>query len=215
MTVLCLFAHPDDEAFGPAGTIYRLSQTDPVVVASMCNGMRPGAPITVSVERSKAFVASCRFLGAEPVIYDVDDTQLTFDDTLRVVEQLVNFHKPTTVITHSMADLHRDHRIVAEAALVACRMKPGSTVKELYAAEMQPSTDWSLGQLQPQFQPNVYYDVTDVMSLKQHVLSLYGTETYEAPDARSIDAMVTRAKYRGFQAGLEYAEALLQIYAIK
>lgn len=215
MTVLCLFAHPDDEAFGPAGTIYRLSQKHTIVIASMCNGARPHAPASVAAARAGAFVASCRFIGADPVIYDTDDTCLTFDEALLHIERLVERHKPTIVITHSMADLHRDHRTVAEAALVACRMKPGSSVKELYAAEMQPSTDWSLGQIQPQFQPNVYYDVTSEMSLKQHVLGLYGTETYEAPDARSIDAMVTRAKYRGFQAGVEYAEALHQIYAVK
>lgn len=37
-TIICVFAHPDDESFGPAGTIYRLAQQNSVYIICVTNG---------------------------------------------------------------------------------------------------------------------------------------------------------------------------------
>jgi len=46
MKILFIFAHPDDEAYGPAGTISKLAKDgNDVVVVSLCNGRRPGMEV--------------------------------------------------------------------------------------------------------------------------------------------------------------------------
>ena len=213
MKILFMLAHPDDEAFGPAGTIMQLAETNDVLVVSLCNGERPGSP-HVGKDRVDAFVKSCNILGADWKIYDTPDCALTYDDTLKTIETIINHDMPDIVYTHNISDIHRDHRLVAECCMVACRPKPSSTVKELYMCELPASTDWSFGQIEPIFNPNVYKDVSDFIGIKEQVMMLYGTEVYEHPDARSIESMKTMAKNRGRQSGVIYAEAFQLVFSL-
>lgn len=207
MNILFLIAHPDDEAYGPFGTIAKLAKEHTVTVFCLCNGERPGSE-HVSADRVFAYKASCELLGADMRIQDNPDCSLEYRDTLANVEGIINYFRPDVVYTHSPTDLHNDHKIVAEAALVACRSKPGNTVKELYFFELP-----SFAQANA-FIPNVYKDITDYIDLKKQALALYKTEIYEFPDARSIEAVETLAKYRGYAAGVNYAEAFQLVFAL-
>jgi len=213
MKILFIFAHPDDEVFGPAGTITDLATNNNVLVVSLCNGARPGNP-EVAEGRIEAFKKSCETMGAEWRIYSTPDCALSYDDTLKTIENIVSQEIPDIVYTHNISDIHRDHRLVAECCMVACRPKPSSTVKELYMCELPASTDWSFGQIEPIFNPNVYKDVSDLIGIKEQVMMLYGTEVYEHPDARSIESMKTMAKNRGRQSGVSYAEAFQLVFSL-
>ena len=212
MRILFVFAHPDDEAYGPAGTIAKLAKTNNVTVVSLCDGSRPGSEHVAS-SRTTAFRSSCELLGATPVIYDTPDCTLEYASTLKSVELLIEYHRPDVVYTHNISDIHKDHRLVAECCMVACRPKPTSTVSALYFSEMPASTAWSFGQLSPVFNPNTYIDVTEYSDIKKQVLGLYLTETYEFPDARSIEAVDVLSKYRGYQSGVTHAEAFQLVFA--
>jgi LmbE family N-acetylglucosaminyl deacetylase len=213
MKILFIFAHPDDEAFGPAGTIMQLAETNDVSVVSLCNGERPGNE-HVAEARIEAFKKSCETMKASWRIYSTPDCALTYDDTLKTIETIINQDMPDVVYTHNISDIHRDHRLVAECCMVACRPKVGSSIKELYMCELPASTDWSFGQIEPVFTPNVYRDITDVIEIKKDIMSLYGTEVYEYPDARSIESMRAMAKNRGRQAGVEYSEAFKLVFSL-
>jgi LmbE family N-acetylglucosaminyl deacetylase len=211
MTVLFIFAHPDDEAYGPAGTIAKLSEKTEVYVVSLCRGDRPGQE-NVWQHRTRAFHDSCIQLGAKPIIKEFSDCRLEYASTLAAIEEIINQIKPTIVYTHNISDIHRDHRLVAECCMVACRPKPTGVVNELYFCEMPASTDWSFGQIQPAFTPNVYIDVSDFMDSKKGALLLYSSEIYAFPDARSVGAVETLATYRGYQAGVHRAEAFQLVF---
>ena len=212
MKISFILAHPDDEAFGPAGTIMQLAETNDVSVVSLCNGERPGSS-HVGKDRVDAFVKSCDILGADWKIYDTPDCALTYDDTLKTIEAIINHDMPDIIYTHNISDIHRDHRLVAECCMVACRPKLNSSVKELYMCELPASTDWSFGKINPIFVPNVYRDITDIMDTKRQVMSFYGTEIYEHPDARSIESMEIMAMNRGRQMGFQYAEAFSLVFS--
>jgi hypothetical protein len=209
VNVLFLIAHPDDEAFGPYGTMIKLvREGHKVTVFCICNGERPGHT-GVSADRVFAFKDNCEAAGVEWRIQNNADLSLEYTATVANVEGIINHYLPEVVYTHNVSDLNNDHRIVAEAALVACRPKPNSTVKELYFFEVPSSTDWTFSQVQPVFQPNTYSELSeDIAKLKEQALKRYETETYEFPDARSVEAMTTLLKYRGYQVGVNYAEAL-------
>lgn len=210
--ILFLIAHPDDEAFGPYGTISTLARDHNIYIVSMCNGARPNFE-TVQLHREKAFQNSCNQIGVKWFIYNNPDLTLEYSTAVRIAEDIIGTFKPVIVYTHNISDLNKDHRIVAEATMVACRPKPESTVNELYFFEIPSSTDWAFGQIQPAFEPNVYLDISNVIESKKLALSMYSTETYEFPDARSIESMVTRAKYRGSQVGFEFAEAFRLVFS--
>lgn len=212
MRKLFLFAHPDDESYGPAGTIAKTSLESETLVVSLCDGSRPGNE-QVSYERKKSFKQACELLGSEYKIYNFPDCSLTDRQTLEVVENIIGYFKPEIVYTHSLSDLHKDHRIVSKSCLIACRPKPESTIKKLYFSEMPASSDWSFSQIQPSFAPNTYVNVTDFMDLKRKVLNLYSTEIYDYPDARSIESMEIRSKFRGVQIGVKHAEAFQLIFS--
>jgi LmbE family N-acetylglucosaminyl deacetylase len=213
MNILFVVAHPDDEAYGPYGTMARMvKEGHKVTLFCLCNGERPGAE-AVAADRVLALGANCEQLGVEWKIWNNPDLSLELNSTAHLLTQLVNMHKPEVVYTHNISDMNHDHRIVAEATLIACRPKPGCSVNELYFYEVPSSTDWTFNQIQPAFQPTTYVDVSDFIEAKKSALLRYSTETYEFPDARSVEAMTTLTKYRGFQVGFENAEAFRLVFS--
>ena len=213
MKVLFLLAHPDDEAYGPFGTIVKsIQQGHEVHVYSMCNGCRPNAK-DVGKGRTDTFVKNCETVGAKWKMWDNNDLTLDIKEMSEFVTKLIDLEKFNAVYTHNISDMNRDHRILAEATLVACRPKPSSTVNELYFFEVPSSTDWTFSQVQPTFEPNTYIEIAaDVVALKETALRAYATETYAFPDARSVEAMLTLLKYRGYQVGYSNAEALKLVF---
>lgn len=213
MKIAFIFAHPDDEAYGPSCTIAKLAKDNEVHIVSLCKGNRPGNE-GVAKTRQIAFEKSCSVLGASSLMYNGSDCKLQLSDAISDVEHAISLIHPDVVYTHNISDVHQDHRLVAEACLIACRPKPGSSVKELYMCELPPSTDWSFGQIEPVFVPNTYVDVSDLVDTKREVLALYGTETYSYPDNRSIESVEELLIHRGKQVGVAGAEAFKQVFRI-
>ena len=214
MKVLFIIAHPDDEAYGPYGTIIKhVREGHDVKVYSLCNGARPGAE-DVAIARALRFKQNCELAGAtDSGFFDNNDLSINIELATNLVSKLVDSFKPDIVYTHNISDVNRDHRIVAEAVMVACRPKPDSSVNALYFFEVPSSTDWSFNQIEPAFVPNTYVSLSkDIVKLKVGALSAYDTETYEFPDARSVEAMKTLLKYRGYQVGVDAAEAFKAVF---
>lgn len=214
MNILFVFAHPDDEAFGPAGTIAKLSSYNKTGLLILCDGARPGHEC-VKESRQQALTTSCKLLGVGKIgCEQLPDLSLNIKHTISQIESVIREVKPNIVYTHNITDINSDHRIVAEACLVACRPKPDSCVKQLYFCENMASTSWTFHQILPTFEPNVYVDITDTIMVKEQVLELYKTETYSPPDARSVGATITLAEHRGNQVGVQYAEAFKLVFSI-
>lgn len=214
MKIVFLIAHPDDEAYGPYGTIVKLvREGHDVHVFCLCDGRRPGAE-DVAKARVDRFIQNCENAGAKWKIWSNPDLSLEIKETTEFVSELIAYERPDIVYTHNISDINRDHRIIAEAAMVACRPKPDSTVLELYYFEVPASTDWTFYKLQPVFQPNVYNELSpDIVKLKEGALSAYDTETYEFPDARSVKSMLLCLEYRGSQVGLAHTEAFQLVFS--
>lgn len=212
MNILFAFAHPDDEAFGPAGTIAKLvKEGHSVSVVAFCRGDRHGKD-EISAARIRAFKKSCEILGAVAFTDNEDDFTLNEQRVIKQLGKLVDLFNPDVVYTHNINDLHCDHKIVAQAALVVCRPGIDSGVRALYMCETPAATDWTFN-TSGGFTPNVYVDVTEYIEQKKQVLSLYGTEIHKWPDPRSLQGMVTLAQYRGQQISTNYAEAFQLVFS--
>lgn len=69
--ILCIIAHPDDEAFGPSGTLARLSKTHDVHIACVTDGasdvrFHPMGSKLAAI-RSQELQASAKIIGAKKV----------------------------------------------------------------------------------------------------------------------------------------------------
>lgn len=211
MNILFAFAHPDDEAFGPAGTIAKLAQDGHNVnVVAFCRGDRHGQD-DIAAARTHAFRKTCDLLGAAAYIDNEDDFSLNEQRVILQLTKLIKLLKIDVVYTHNINDLHCDHKIVAQAAMVVCRPNPQSSVHALYMCEMPAASDWTFNTAV--FQPNVYVDVSKFIEQKKRALQCYPSETHAWPDPRSVNGMLTLSQYRGQQISCGYAEAFQLVFS--
>ena len=210
-TILVIAAHPDDESLGLGGTIHKASQSGDIVdVLLLSSGV--GSRITNREDSSARLAASKRALGLlgcrQIITADFPDNSFDSIDLLTIakfIELKISELQPNIVFTNFHSDLNVDHRLTAEASLVAARPKPGSPVNELYFYEVLSSTGWQFGA--KQFRPTYFIDITESMGRKEAALLEYATEMDEPPSARSYESVRALAKFRGNFIGFEYAEA--------
>jgi LmbE family N-acetylglucosaminyl deacetylase len=210
-TVLVIAAHPDDETLGMGGTIHRLVQAGNAVhVLFLSSGVGSrDSNREDSAARLEAANMALNLLGCSHIsVGDFPDNSFDSIGLLTIakyIESKVSELQPTVVFTNFHSDLNVDHRLTAEASIVAVRPKPNSSVNELYFYEVLSSTGWQFGA--KQFLPSYFVDISESISQKEIALFAYATEMDESPSARSYDSVKALARHRGNFIGFEYAEA--------
>jgi len=128
------------------------------------------------------------------------------------VENKIKKFQPEAIFTHWKNDLNIDHRITYQAVLTAAR-PIDCPVKEIYSFEVPSSTEWSC----EGFNPNVYVSLTEenINSKMRFLVNKYSSEMREYPHPRSLVGVMILARYRGMQAGVEYAEAFETVRVIR
>lgn len=222
MTILIIAAHPDDEVLGCGGTIARLTQAGhDVYIAILGEGITSRYEKRDQADREMInnLRAGCQqvseLLGVKELfLYDLPDNR--FDtvpllDVIKVIENLVNRLQPKVIYTHHCGDLNIDHAITQRAVLTATRPVVGCPIKKIYAFEVPSSTEWSFGQFQSAFQPNVFVDITDTLETKIKAMAVYESETRPFPHPRSFEAIRNIARRWGSMVGLKASEAFMLV----
>lgn len=136
--LFAVFAHPDDEAFGPAGTLLMETEAGTelhlVLLTSGEQGNNPDNHPDLAALRLKEWQHSGELLGASSQTYfGYSDGQLSNADMQAITERLIEHVKTNAVdadeiemISFSLNGLtgHIDHIVAARAtALTFCRLK--------------------------------------------------------------------------------------------
>lgn len=152
--------------------------------------------------RMKEALASAETLNVKKAEFaGLPDTGLSEGlETILSIEATINKLKPQRVYTHCIKDTHQDHRNTAHATISAARKVP-----EIYSYE-SPLTH-------PNFNPQHFVDITNVMHLKIKALKNFGSQGKK--DYIKAVAVEGLAKFRGFQAGVRYAEAFEVVRHVK
>ncbi len=122
--VVCVFAHPDDEAFGPSGTIYKLAKKNDVYILCATKGQagqdsRSETGISLTTRRAQELKRSAKILGVKKVYFlgfkDGTLSNNLYHKLAAKIKTHLELLKPETVITfepHGVSG-HIDHITVS------------------------------------------------------------------------------------------------------
>lgn len=191
-TVLAIGAHVDDVENGCGAALLRhLDFGHRVVILVLTQGEEDGAP---SARTGEAELAA-RLMGAKVILGDLPAMQLSDgDETVKVIERVIDAFEPDVVYTHSAQDAHSDHRNAYRATLLAAREAP-----TLYSYQSLTSTT--------DFKPTMFVEVSEYLDKKKELLSFFQTPEENRPylKPQMIDAT---ALYWGRFAGFGKVEPL-------
>ena len=219
-TILVVAAHGDDEVLGCGGTIAKhTSIGDNVHLIIMADGVTSRGSNAGQGKRDDATQKSADVLGIKKVhrlgLPDNKMDSLALLDIVQPLETIISDVKPEMIYTHHSGDLNIDHVLTNKAVMTACRPQPGHPVKTIYSFEVLSSTEWAEKSVSNSFNPNVYIDISQHIKTKLKALKCYDMEMRDAPHARSYKAAEVKAQSRGYEVGLEYAEAFTLIRDIQ
>jgi LmbE family N-acetylglucosaminyl deacetylase len=217
MKVLVISPHPDDEVLGAGGTIARLaSEGNDVTIAMVTKGWEPlFADSQVEQVRAEARAAG-EVLGVKSLRFmDLPVTKLNEmhkHQLNKEFEQLVSEEEPELVFIPFRGDRQEDHRQVFEACMVALRPMAGcKRVKRILCYETVSETHWSAAYIEPYFEPQLWVDISSHLSTKLEAMRRYKSQLRQEPDARSLEAISSLAKWRGSIVGMPAAECFVVV----
>jgi LmbE family N-acetylglucosaminyl deacetylase len=111
-------------------------------------------------------------------------------------------------------DIHKDHRITYEAALVAARPINNCTVKKVLAYETLSETEWAPPFGDDTFIPTVFESIEGHLEKKLEAFKCFSTQIKEFPHPRSLKTIEILSNYRGATVGVREAEAFMLIREI-
>lgn len=217
MKVLVVSPHPDDEVLGVGGTIARLtSEGNDVTVAIVTKGWEPlFTNSQVEQVRSEARDAN-KVLGVKSLRFmDLPVTKLneiSKHELNKKCEQLISEEEPELVFLPFCGDLQEDHRQVFDACMVALRpVISRKYVKRVLCYETVSETHRSVACVESCFEPQLWVDISGQLSTKLEAMRRYGSQLQEEPDARSLEAISSLAKWRGSIVGMPAAECFVVV----
>ena len=182
----------------------------------ICTNAHVGAPELFSEElikqiRSEA-VAAHKMLGVKETAFldfpaPALDQYPRFKMTNEMSTIIRKFEVDTVYIPHR-GDCHKDHAIVHDCAMVACRPLANCKVKRVYAYETLSETEWG-DPIAADFFVPVKYNIFTVEEFQKKLdaMSCFKSQLYPFPASRSLEAMEHLAGYRGCTVSAMRAEA--------
>ena len=190
--VLIIAPHSDDEILGCGGIMAKYQDLGiDVFVVIVTNG-HLGAPELFKKEGTERVRAEAlnahQYLGVKKTIF-LDfpaprlDTIPSYQLSIKL-EEIIRSHYITDLYIPHRGDIHKDHRITFEAALVSSRPINDNPVKRIYTYETLSETEWAAPYADDAFIPNVFEDITNYIHKKKEAFSYFKTQIKDWPHPR-------------------------------
>lgn len=228
MHLVFIGAHPDDET-SASGTIAKYTanghRASIVMVTRGGRGHWKTPSDELEAIRTEEMRKAAEILGADVRFLDYKDADVPGGDALK--EELVDVVrelKPDVVITFHPQVWRDDHRRVGLAAADACFKACLPLVETRFPAHRPVPDIYLIGRPMVPVEPDTYIDITDYMDVKleafkQHRSQWVKWDIDDDDSTRPIEEievrMRHRARQRGMESGVTYAEAFISQYLRK
>lgn len=211
MKILIIAPHGDDEVLSCGGTISKyIENGDSVFLCIVTKPWLPKWSQEYIDNRKIETKNSCEELGIKySICLGINTTTLDTIPISEISEKITTIVKeinPDVLYIPFYGDMHKDHRIIFEACLVASRPFK-NRIKKILCYETITETECGISP----FNPNIYIDITNYIEKKVNAMKCYGSELFQPPNRRSIEGIITLAKNRGYEVNTNYAEAFVLI----
>jgi len=178
-TVLAIGAHPDDVEIGAAGALLaHHAAGDCVSILTLSHGAGGG----MEARRARESEQAAGIIGARLFLEDLEDTHIREGNpTIAVIDEVVAAVQPTTVYTHSIHDVHQDHRNTHRAAMVATRR-----IGRVYCFQSPSAT--------VDFRPTHFVTIDDHVGRKLEAIEMF-TSQVAVRDYLEPDLIASTARY--------------------
>lgn len=194
--VLCIFAHPDDESFGPSGTIHLLTKTHEVYLVCLTNGdagknSHKTSKLPLAKIRQRELRASSKFLGTKKVFFlnyaDGSLNNLQYHDIAKKIKKISDRLKPEIFITFEPRGVsgHLDH--IAASMITSYVFERTPYVKKIMQFCLSKDQTSSMGEYFI-YRPDGYstdvidevVDISSVRDLKTASMYLHKSQIHDA-----------------------------------
>jgi two-component system response regulator HydG len=190
-SVLAIGAHPDDVEIGAAGALLvHRGMGHEISILTLSRGARGGTESTRVGESEMAALA----LGATLFHEDLQDTRIAEGDpTIGAISRVVESVRPTVIYTHSLHDVHQDHRNTHQAAMVAVR-----EVGRVYCFQSPSAT--------VDFRPTRFITIDEQLERKLLAIQAFASQV-QVRGYLKPDLIQSTARYWSRYGDGDYAEA--------
>ena len=202
LTILALGAHGDDIELACGGTLAKAIKNGHEVTMVLVSGHGSNDHNNMKIRAQgvaqQEAKAAAKILGVSKLhILGYQDTFIPYSaELISKLEDIITGCKPDIIFTHFVFDTHQDHIRTAHSTISAARRQ--NTI--LLYEPINPS-----GQGYVAFRPQAYMDISQTIDTKIDSLKAHKSQ-YEKYTDKWIEAVVARAKFRGFEMGVDYAE---------
>ncbi|TMK55995.1 MAG: PIG-L family deacetylase [Actinobacteria bacterium] len=219
--LLVIAPHPDDEVLGAGATMARFSEEGHEVYVCIVTRGQPPMFDEASVERvRREAVQADRSLGVRKTIF-LDGFPAALLDTIphsrlnAALAEVVEDVDPEVLLIPHAGDLHMDHRLVFESALVAVRPTARPSPRSVLAYETLSETDWKAPRVGPSFEPTTHVEVGPYLERKLEAMRIFESQVKDFPHPRSLGSLRALARMRGGSVGFEAAEAFMMVREVR
>lgn len=211
--------HPDDEILGCGGTMARSAAAGAEVHVIVVTRGEPPLFDEELVQQIRAEtlrahdmigVAGTRFLDFPAAGLD----QIRRSDLNHALSSALARIEPDLLLIPFIGDIHLDHQIVFNAALVHARPRSGSGPSCVLAYETLSETNWLAPGITPAFIPNIFVDISATLDQKIAAFRAFQSQVKPSPDERSVEAISALAMLRGATVHRNAAEAFVLVRQI-
>jgi len=222
--VLIIAPHADDEVLGCGGTIAKMTNEGHDIYVLIMTNAHVGAPEVCKAEwieqvRKEALDAH-RMLGITKTFFlnfpaPVLDQFPAYKMSIEILKYLEQFKIDTVFVPHR-GDIHVDHKMVFNAALVSCRPVGDYSVKNIFAYETLSETELAAPFGDDTFIPNYFISIKkEIFEIKCKAMNCFQSQLRKFPSSRSLGTLEALAKYRGSTINRDRAEAFMVIRQIE
>jgi N-acetylglucosamine malate deacetylase 2 len=189
--VLVAFPHPDDEAFGVAGSIIKYTESA-IPVTYACGtlgemGRNMGKPFFANREtlrdiRKQELLNACEVMGIQDLrMMGLRDKTVEFEDEEKMADMIsaiIEEVNPSLIITfYPGFAVHPDHDAYGAAVIRAAMRLPEDKRPKIYCKAFSEGCEEILGK------PDVIHDVMDVLDRKLNAIKAHRSQTEGSVEA--------------------------------